>query len=43
MYLVPAVTALMAWLMFDERLGATAILGTVVTILGVALVVRRRM
>lgn len=42
MYLVPAVTALMAWLMFDERLGPTAILGTVVTILGVALVVRRR-
>jgi drug/metabolite transporter (DMT)-like permease len=41
MYLVPAVTALMAWLMFDERLGALAWLGMVVTIAGVALVVRR--
>lgn len=41
MYLVPAVTALMAWLMFGERLAATAIAGMVVTIAGVALVVRR--
>lgn len=41
MYLVPAVTALMAWAMFGERLGAVAVLGMVVTIVGVALVVRR--
>jgi drug/metabolite transporter (DMT)-like permease len=41
MYLVPAVTALMAWLMFDERLSALAWLGMLVTIAGVALVVRR--
>ncbi len=41
MYLVPAVTALMAWLMFDERLGALAWVGMLVTIAGVALVVRR--
>jgi drug/metabolite transporter (DMT)-like permease len=41
MYLVPAVTALMAWAMFGERLGAVALLGMVVTIVGVALVVRR--
>jgi drug/metabolite transporter (DMT)-like permease len=41
MYLVPAVTAVMAWLMFDERLGATAWAGMLVTIAGVALVVRR--
>lgn len=40
MYLVPAVTAVMAWAMFDERLGAVAVLGMVVTIVGVALVVR---
>lgn len=40
MYLVPAVTALMAWLMFDERLGLPALVGMVVTIAGVALVVR---
>jgi drug/metabolite transporter (DMT)-like permease len=39
-YLVPAVTALMAWLMFDERLGAMALAGMAVTIAGVALVVR---
>jgi drug/metabolite transporter (DMT)-like permease len=41
MYLVPAVTAVMAWLMFDERLGVAAWLGMLVTIAGVALVVRR--
>jgi drug/metabolite transporter (DMT)-like permease len=41
MYLVPAVTSVMAWLMFDERLGGLAMLGMIVTIAGVALVVRR--
>lgn len=41
MYLVPAVTAVMAWLMFGERLTPVAIAGMGVTILGVALVVRR--
>jgi len=41
MYLVPAVTALMAWAMFGERLGGAALLGMLVTIAGVALVVRR--
>jgi drug/metabolite transporter (DMT)-like permease len=40
MYLVPAVTALMAWAMFDERLTAAAVAGMLVTIAGVALVVR---
>jgi drug/metabolite transporter (DMT)-like permease len=39
-YLVPAVTSLMAWQMFDERLGAIALAGMLVTIAGVALVVR---
>jgi drug/metabolite transporter (DMT)-like permease len=39
-YLVPPTTSLMAWLMFDERLGAMALAGMVVTIVGVALVVR---
>jgi drug/metabolite transporter (DMT)-like permease len=42
MYLVPAVTALMAWLMFNEQLGPTAVVGMIVTIVGVALVVRRQ-
>jgi drug/metabolite transporter (DMT)-like permease len=42
LYLVPAVTALMAWVMFGERLAPAAIVGMVVTIVGVALVVRRR-
>jgi len=41
MYLVPAVTAVMAWAMFDERLSGLAMVGMVVTIAGVALVVRR--
>jgi drug/metabolite transporter (DMT)-like permease len=41
MYLVPAVTALMAWLMFGESFGTTALLGMLITIAGVALAVRR--
>ncbi len=41
MYLTPAVTALLAWLIFGERLGALAWAGVVVTMAGVALVVRR--
>jgi drug/metabolite transporter (DMT)-like permease len=38
-YLVPAVAAVMAYLMFDERLGAAALAGFVVAVVGVALVV----
>ena len=41
MYLVPAVTAIMAWAMFGERLGGVALAGMLVTIAGVALVVRK--
>jgi len=41
MYLTPAVTAVMAWLAFGERLGLLAWSGMVVTMAGVALVVRR--
>ncbi len=41
MYLVPAVTAIMAWAMFGERLGTVALTGMLVTIAGVALVVRK--
>ncbi len=41
MYLVPAVTSLMAWAMFGETLAMTAVLGMVVTLLGVYLVVRK--
>ncbi|MFN7758012.1 MAG: DMT family transporter [Betaproteobacteria bacterium] len=40
MYLVPAVTALLAWAMFGETLAGSALAGMVVTIAGVALVVR---
>ncbi|MBK8173802.1 MAG: DMT family transporter [Rhodospirillales bacterium] len=40
-YLTPAVTAVLAWLLFDETLGWTAIGGMVVAMLGVALVARR--
>lgn len=39
-YLVPGITALMAFAMFGETLGAVAIGGMVVTVLGVALATR---
>ena len=41
-YLVPPATAIQAYLLFGERLGPLALLGLVVTSLGVALVVARR-
>ena len=41
-YLVPPVTALQAWLLFDERFGPQAVLGLVVAVIGVALAVRAR-
>ncbi|KPF70360.1 hypothetical protein IP84_01025 [beta proteobacterium AAP99] len=41
MYVVPSVTALMAWLMFGETLNAIAVLGMLVTLVGVYLVVRK--
>lgn len=40
-YLVPAVTALMAWAIFDETLTALQLFGMVVTTAGVALATRR--
>jgi len=40
-YLVPGITALMAFAMFSESLGPVAIGGMVVTVLGVALATRR--
>lgn len=40
-YLVPPVTAVIAFLLFDERLGPVALAGMAVTVLGVALVVVR--
>jgi len=40
LYLVPPVTALMAWLTFGETLTATMMLGMALTAIGVALVVR---
>ena len=41
MYLVPPVTALIAYALFDERLTIVALLGMAVTVVGVALVVRK--
>ena len=41
-YLTPAVTALMAWLMFNETLNATAIAGMFIAVTGVALVNRSK-
>jgi drug/metabolite transporter (DMT)-like permease len=40
LYLVPPCTAVMAWLLFGETLGAPALAGMVLTAIGVALVVR---
>lgn len=39
-YLTPAVTAVMAWIMFDEKLGALAVSGMLIAVAGVALVNR---
>ena len=41
LYLVPPTTALMAWLLFGELITATTVLGTALTAVGVALVVRK--
>lgn len=40
-YLVPPVTALQTWLLFDETLGPVAVAGVVVTVCGVYLVMRQ--
>ena len=40
LYLVPPVTALMAWLTFGEPLTSSMVLGMALTAVGVALVVR---
>lgn len=39
-YLVPGITALMALLLFGDTLGAVAVAGMVVAVLGVALATR---
>jgi drug/metabolite transporter (DMT)-like permease len=41
MYLVPPTTALMAWILFAEPITYITVLGTLLTALGVALVVRQ--
>lgn len=41
LYLVPPCTALMAWLLFGESFTVTMLLGLLVTVAGVALVVKR--
>ncbi len=40
-YLVPPCTAVVAWILFDERFGWTAVAGMAVAVIGVALVVAR--
>lgn len=40
-YLVPVVTVIETWFLFDERLGVVSIVGCIVAVLGVFLVVRR--
>ena len=40
MYLVPPCTALMAWVLFGEAFTATMLIGMLLTVGGVALVVR---
>ena len=39
-YLTPPVTAIMAWLLFDERLDVLAVVGMVIAVSGVYLVAR---
>jgi drug/metabolite transporter (DMT)-like permease len=41
LYLTPPTTALMAWLMFGEKLGILGLAGMVVAVLGVAFVVKK--
>jgi len=41
MYLVPPVTALIAWMLFGESITAVTVIGTLLTAFGVALVVRQ--
>lgn len=41
MYLVPPTTAFIAWLLFAEPVSALTVVGTLVTVVGVALVVRQ--
>ena len=40
MYLVPPCTAVLAWWLFGENLGATVLAGLALTAVGVSLVVR---
>jgi drug/metabolite transporter (DMT)-like permease len=40
LYMVPPCTAMMAWLLFDEPITATTLVGTALTAFGVSLVVR---
>jgi drug/metabolite transporter (DMT)-like permease len=41
MYLVPPTTAIMAWFLFDELITVVTLVGTALTAVGVALVVRQ--
>jgi len=41
LYLTPPTTALMAWLMFGERLTVLGLAGMAVAVLGVAFVVKK--
>lgn len=41
MYLVPPVTAVIAWLLFDEAITALTLVGTVLTAIGVSMVIAR--
>lgn len=41
MYLVPPVTALIAWMLFGESITIVTVIGTLLTAFGVALVVRQ--
>ena len=40
LYLVPPTTALMAWILFSEPITLLTIFGTILTAVGVAIVVR---
>jgi drug/metabolite transporter (DMT)-like permease len=41
-YLVPPVAVIQSWLLFDERLGVLAIVGSILTVIGVVFVVKSK-
>jgi len=41
-YLVPPAAVIQSWILFDERLGVLAIVGSILTVIGVVFVVKSK-